>query len=204
MPNYWSCERCRLGRASSKDHTRQQGCRLAPSRIKGPPVIAGTDDSRVSGPADTQPPPVPPMEPPGTSSSSSSSTTPTPTVDTPPTTEGGATVPEPEKVLVPPAFIEPSFNLRSILKRLRNSTVSDAEKQRDLLGVHIKFWHAPASDMMRFLAIGRGWPLLRKLLEKTIPWKCKECMSTKRTMTKPLVKISLESTSNSGMRRPLT
>ena len=29
-----------------------------------------------------------------------------------------ASEPEPEKVVVPPAFIEPSFNLRAILKRL--------------------------------------------------------------------------------------
>ena len=81
--------------------------------------------------------------------------------------------------------------------------MSDKEKQRDILGVHIKFWHAPASDMLRFLAIGRDWPLLRRLLEKTIPWMCKECMSTRRTMTKPLVKIALATRFNQRVQADL-
>ena len=36
-----------------------------------------------------------------------------------------------------------------------------------------------------------SWANMKKLIFKTLPWKCRECMTWKRTITKPLVKSSV-------------
>ena len=74
--------------------------------------------------------------------------------------------------MIPPTFIEPSFNIRNVMERLQNDSVPDSEKRRDMLGTHIKFWHAPATEMVRMLTLGKQDKHIRKLICETIPEMC--------------------------------
>ena len=55
------------------------------------------------------------------------------------------------KVLDQPTYIEPSFDLRALRKELDDPEVPEARKLSGLLGLHIKIWHAPATELQKML-----------------------------------------------------
>ena len=54
----------------------------------------------------------------------------------------------------------PDFDLGHIHSRLRSDEGTIRDKQRLIVGLHIKFWHAPAPEMQRMLHVaGHTKPL---------------------------------------------
>ena len=140
---------------------------------------------------------------PSPSAASSSSLLPGSAIHEALTPRAGRAEPEPGGIVIPPTFFEPSFNLRGVLKRLRDETLKDSDRRRDILGVHIKFWHAPASEMVRMLGLGKVDMVLRKLIAETIPCLCRDCMSVARTMTNTLIKVKLATRFNHRVQTDL-
>ena len=90
-----------------------------------------------------------------------------------------------------PTYIEPSFDLSKLRQRLLDPKTVQREKMAMLLGLHIKFWHAPASDMVRFLRKGGYDSDTLQMVHTVVPWMCEQCMAWRRTMTRPQHKMSL-------------
>ena len=78
-----------------------------------------------------------------------------------------------------PTYIEPSFNWRKMKKRLEDPKVSKEEKLAILLGLHYKFWHAPAPELERMLSAGGYSKETIKLIVTAVAG-CKECGDWKR------------------------
>ena len=69
--------------------------------------------------------------------------------------------------------------------KLHDANVTTSEKKRILLGLHIKFWHSPRDDMIRFLRRGGYGNEILELVGMVVPWMCKDCMEWRRTSTRP-------------------
>ena len=91
-----------------------------------------------------------------------------------------------EKLADIPDYIDPSFNVRLLKRKLEDPKCTESDCARLLLGLHYKLWHLPLGEMRQFLK--KGWypEWIYPVLTATIPWKCKECMQWKRTLTKPV------------------
>ena len=89
------------------------------------------------------------------------------------------------KVVELPDYIEPSFDFTKIRARLNNPEVKTGEKERIVLGIHIKFWHSPRDDMLRFLRRGGFGTEILTIVVRVIPWKGEDCMKWRRHQTRP-------------------
>ena len=93
---------------------------------------------------------------------------------------------DPTSVVEPPSFIEPSFDLRNVRKVLSDPEVGDAHKQKVLMGIHVKFWHASAADMKSMLWRANYDNTVLALVDYVVK-ACKECSDFARAMPKPMI-----------------
>ena len=158
---FWQCKRCQHGATSGAEHTRVKACCFAPDYVPKPPLggvpaitMAETPSASNTGGPSTTTPSTSPV------SSASPSVSPVdPAAPVSPAQPKQRKEPDFERVEVPPSYIEPSLNFRAVLRRLRDPNPSDDAKKREIMGVHVKFWHAAAADMIRFLGVGRISPI---------------------------------------------
>ena len=73
---------------------------------------------------------------------------------------------------------------------LSNPNSTERERLAGLLGLHIKFWHAPEYELRRLLYRGGQGKDVIALLPKVIEL-CTECAAVQATMHKPLVKAAI-------------
>ena len=90
-----------------------------------------------------------------------------------------------------PEYIEPSSDLGKIKQKLHDPTVSTELKKKMILGLHIKFWHTSRDDMIKFLRRGGYSNVVLELVNKVVPWMCKDCMKWRRQQTRPLHGITM-------------
>ena len=81
-------------------------------------------------------------------------------------------------------YIEPTFNIRMLRKRLEDANTPVSEIKRLLMGLHYKMWHLPAPEMTRFLKRGRFPDKVVELVNETLA-KCAICSRWRLTLTKP-------------------
>ena len=96
---------------------------------------------------------------------------------------------EPE-VVDQPTYIEPSFDIRELHRKLCSPFTTDKEKIAGLLGLHIRFWHASAQDMRRMLYRVGHCKAVVALVDKVVQ-SCPECAAYARKLTKPLIRMRL-------------
>ena len=91
----------------------------------------------------------------------------------PPVTSGT----EPEvKVVRKTDVVKPSYDLKRVLAKLRQGEeeVSDNEKMKLLLGIHTRFFHAPATELARMMrASGQGIKVIKMCSQ--VPTYCTSC-----------------------------
>eukprot|EP00959_Pyramimonas_sp_CCMP1952_P310926 6507057-Pyramimonas_sp.AAC.1 len=83
-----------------------------------------------------------------------------------------------------PDYIEPSFNIRMLRRKLEDPRITTKEAQKLLMGLHYNMWHLSASEMVIFLGRGKFSKHVIDLIPATIA-KCKICAGWRRTLTKP-------------------
>ena len=67
-----------------------------------------------------------------------------------------------------------------------NPKSTEKEKIAGLLGLHVKFWHAPLAEMKRMMyRVGHGKDILALITKALL--SCKECRDLAPTLHKPLV-----------------
>lgn len=162
---------CNIGK-----HTHIEGCRFALKILRIPPGgVPGTNVVPEPASAATPLPYVGVTTVPSSSSAEATTTTPLlgktpPAKPATPTTAGE---PSPslasskikrrvrggghdpayddrlEKVETPSIFVEPSCNLRTVLRRILDPAMPELTKRRDIMGVHSRFWHAPTAMLIR-------------------------------------------------------
>ena len=169
---HWACARCKHGLKlrngqSSPPHTYTPGCRYNKEKIPPGGVILSPDevprdDSSAASPAA---PSARPSAPPASSSSSSSSAAAPrdasasslkePLKHEPNSAEGEL---ETEvKVIQDSDYIEPSFNIRDLKKKLLDAALTTKQRLKHLLGLHYKMRHLPAAELKRMLLKRRLW-----------------------------------------------
>ena len=88
----------------------------------------------------------------------------------------------------PPTYVEPAFDLKRLRERLEYPAVSEKDKRRMLMGVHVRFWHASDADLQRLLCRGGHSRAVIKLA-RGIARACRECSTWARTQSKPLLSM---------------
>ena len=100
---------------------------------------------------------------------------------------------EEDKIVIRPegvSQVEPIFDFKQFREKL-NAAKTWEEVAKLLMGLHVRFWHAPPHDMITFLkALGvENKGALKIAFE--IPNLCKDCCKYKQTKHKPPIKITL-------------
>ena len=105
----------------------------------------------------------------------------------PSTTPQAATVEdEPTEAIAKlPEYIEPSFDIRMLRRKLLDPNTTDKDKAKLLLGLHYKMWHLPPSEMRRLLHKG-GYSKDLVQLGFDMAKSCKICQPWVAKLTKPV------------------
>ncbi len=82
-------------------------------------------------------------------------------------------------------YIEPSFNIRELKKKLLEPALSSKQRLKLLLGLHYKMRHLPAAELQRMLLKG-GYGKENADLADQVLKSCSICQQWARTMTKPV------------------
>ena len=189
---YWACPRCKHGNKTDVDHTRIKGnCKLAGPRrdsVDAPSAAPAGSTTSPGTLARSSAPPVTPARstsPPGALARSS------PPLAAPARSTSSTTS---KDIGVTPVALKddpcPGFSLKDIKKKILAST-DEKEMLKLLLGIHIKFWHAPVMDLIKFLQAGQCFTPLAKKVVKLVCRNCKRCRDVSRPARKPIIKIGL-------------
>jgi len=110
-------------------------------------------------------------------------TAPTTTTSAPPVSSEGSLDVD-MRVQQLPDYVEPSFDLRMLKKKLLSPDITFRQRFKLLLGLHYKMWHLSATEMKRFLLQGGFGPENAKLAWSVVD-HCSVCKQWQRTKTKP-------------------
>ena len=168
---YWACKRCKHGKkmpdkTNSPAHTFGPGCRFNREKIPPGGVILGPEDNPPEeSPAPIAAPPGLPEPSPAAPPTSSSSSAASPStevddknsstpLDTEPNASAEGTIESDLKLVPSSDYIEPSFNIRELKKKLLDPALTTKQRLKLLLGLHYKMRHLPAAELKRMMLKG--------------------------------------------------
>ena len=83
------------------------------------------------------------------------------------------------------------YDLKDLIKKLSDPSLARARQEALILGLHEKFWHAPASRLGQLLERAGLLKFVLELVPLVIPKKCRRCMQFQHAKHRPKVKSRL-------------
>ena len=179
----WACPRCSLGRRSEAPHSRIKcQCKQANSRLIGAP--AGPSEPPGLHPLPQEESAAPSVQDGGGERVIESETP----HDENPEARSAETLGE-SGVVDTSVETTTGVNLKEVARKLSEADKTTREKL--ILQIHNKFWHAPPSRLVELLRAAGCKKDVLDLVNPVISSKCVRCASLKRPAPRPLVKASL-------------